>query len=153
MSYLLCSPASATRWCSNSSAVVILPASARDRGRVHRVCQHSVVGCLLVVTASHSLFVYRASRVLAFVVKLLNPSSLVHDFVVARALTRFVSSPARSKLDLVIISCVIKKSQESGEDEASRVIFTKCATKSSNILRDSSSIRQNYSIEEKIFNK
>jgi hypothetical protein len=42
VSCLLCSPASATRWCSNSSAVVILSAPARDRGRVRRVRQRSV---------------------------------------------------------------------------------------------------------------
>jgi hypothetical protein len=71
---------------------------------------------------AHSLFVHRASRVLAFTVELLNPSSLARDFVVARALTGFVSSPARSTLDLVVVPCVIKKSQESGEDEASSVI-------------------------------
>jgi hypothetical protein len=87
---------------------------------------------LLVVTASHSLFVYQASRVLAFVVELLNPSSFARDFVVARALTRFVSSPARSRHNLVVVPCVVKKSQESGEDEASSVIFTKCSTKSLN---------------------
>jgi hypothetical protein len=106
---------------------------------------------LLVVTASHSLFVHRASHVLTFVVELLNPSSLARDFVVARALTGFVSSPAHSRHNLVVVPCVIKKSQESGEDEASSVVFTKCTTKSSNILRNSSSIRQNYSVEEKIF--
>jgi hypothetical protein len=42
-----------------------------------------------------------------------------------------MSSPARSKLDLVVVPYVIKKSQESGEDEASSVMFTKCSTKSS----------------------
>jgi hypothetical protein len=42
--------------------------------------------------------------------------------------------PARSRLDLVVVSYVIKKSQESGEDEASIVIFTKRSTKSSNRL-------------------
>jgi hypothetical protein len=89
--------------------------------------------------------------VLTFVVELLNPSSLARDFVVARALTGFVSSPAHSRHNLVVVPCVIKKSQESGEDEASSVVFTKCTTKSSNILRNSSSIRQNYSVEEKIF--
>jgi hypothetical protein len=98
-----------------------------------------------------SFLIHRASRVLAFAVELLNPSSLARDFIIARALTRFMFSPARSKLDLVIISCVIKKSQESGEDEASRVTFTKCATESSDILHDSSLIRQNYSVKEKIF--
>jgi hypothetical protein len=76
----------------------------------------------------HSLFVHRASRVLAFVVELLNPSSLAHDFIIARALTRFVSSSARSRHDLVVVLCVIKQSQESGEDEASSMIFTKCST-------------------------
>jgi hypothetical protein len=70
--------------------------------------------------------------VLAFVVELLNPSSFARDFVVARALTRFVSSPARSRHNLVVVPCVVKKSQESGEDEASSVIFTKCSTKSLN---------------------
>jgi hypothetical protein len=53
---------------------------------------------------------------------------------------------------VVVVPRVIKKSQESGEDEASSVVFTKCATKSSNILHDSSSIRQNFSVKEKIFN-
>jgi hypothetical protein len=106
---------------------------------------------LLVVTALHSLFVHRTSHVFAFVVELLNPSSLAHDFVVARALTGFVSSPARSRHNLVVVPCIIKKSQESGEDEASSVAFIKCTTKNSNIMRDSSSIRQNYSVEEKIF--
>jgi hypothetical protein len=89
---------------------------------------------LLVVTAAHSLFIHRASRVLAFAVELLNPSSLSRDFVVARALTRFVSSPARSRLDLVVVPCVINKFQEPSEDEASSMIFTKCLTKSSNKL-------------------
>jgi hypothetical protein len=42
-----------------------------------------------------------------------------------------MSSPARSKLDLVVVPYVIKKSQELGEDEASSVMFTKCSTKSS----------------------
>jgi hypothetical protein len=94
---------------------------------------------LLVVTASHSLFVHRASRVLAFVVELLNPSSLACDFVVAKALTRFVSSSARSRHNLVVVPYVIKKSQESGEDEASSVIFTKCSTPARTSRRASSS--------------
>jgi hypothetical protein len=95
---------------------------------------------LLVVTASHSLFVHRASRVLAFVVELLNPSSLARDFIVARTLTRFVSSPAHSIFNLVGVPRVSKKSQESGEDGANSVVFTKCVTKSSDILRNSSSV-------------
>jgi hypothetical protein len=53
---------------------------------------------------------------------------------------------------VVVDPCVSKKSQESGEDGISSVVFTKCATKSSNILHDSGSIHQNYSVEEKIFN-
>jgi hypothetical protein len=57
----------------------------------------------------------------------------------------------RLQSKVVVVPCVIKNSQESGEDEASSMVFTKCATKSSNILRDSSSIRQNYSVKEKIF--
>jgi hypothetical protein len=57
----------------------------------------------------------------------------------------------RVSLPVVVIPRVIKKSQESDEDGASSVVFTKCTTKSSNVLRDSSSIRQNYSVEEKIF--
>jgi hypothetical protein len=48
---------------------------------------------------------------LAFAIELLNTSSLARDFVVARALSGFVSSPARSKLDLVVVPCIIKKSQ------------------------------------------
>jgi hypothetical protein len=95
--------------------------------------------CLLVVTTSHSLFVHQASRVLAFVIELLNLSSLARDFIVARALTGFVSSPARSRIDLVVVPCVIKKSQESGEDEASSVIFTKCSTTAQTSRRSSSS--------------
>jgi hypothetical protein len=100
-----------------------------------------------------SLFVHRASHVLAFVIETLNPSSLARDFVVAKVFTGFMSSPARSKLQskVVVFPRVSKKFQESGEDEASSVVFTKCATKSSDIRRNSSSVRQNYSVEEKIF--
>jgi hypothetical protein len=37
--------------------------------------------------------------------------------------------PARSRLQSkVVVPCVVKKSQASGEDEANRVIFTKCST-------------------------
>jgi hypothetical protein len=82
-------------------------------------------------------------------VELLNPSSLARNFVIARALTRFVSSPARFMFNPVVVPRVIKKFQESSEDGASNVIFIRCATKSSDILRDSSSIRQNYSIGER----
>jgi hypothetical protein len=39
-------------------------------------------------------------------------------------------SSARSKTS--IVPCVVKKSQASGEDEASRVIFTKCSAKGQN---------------------
>jgi hypothetical protein len=35
-------------------------------------------------------------------------------------------------IDLVVVSYILKKYKESGEDEASSVIFTKCSTKSSN---------------------
>jgi hypothetical protein len=94
---------------------------------------------VLVVTVSHSLFVHRASCVLAFAVELLNPSFLARDFVVARALTRFVSSPARSRHNLIVVPCVIKKSQESSEDEASSVIFTKCSTTARTSRQSSSS--------------
>jgi hypothetical protein len=38
----------------------------------------------------------------------------------------------RLQSKVVVVPCVIKKSQELGEDEASSVIFTKCSTKSSN---------------------
>jgi hypothetical protein len=47
-SCLLCSPASATRWCSNSSAVVVQSALARDYGRVRRVRQRSVANSNVV---------------------------------------------------------------------------------------------------------
>jgi hypothetical protein len=47
-SCLLCSPAWATRWCSNSSVVVVLFASARDRGHVCRVRQHSIADSSVV---------------------------------------------------------------------------------------------------------
>ena len=61
------------------------------------------------------------------------------------------TSPARSRLQLKVVvdPCVIKKFQESSEDGANNVIFTKCAIKSSDILHDSSFIRQNYSVEKK----
>jgi hypothetical protein len=80
---------------------------------------------LLVVIAAHSLFVHQASCVLAFVVELLNTSSLARDFIVARTRANLLNhtSPARSRLDLVVVPCVIKKSQGSGEDEASSVKF------------------------------
>ena len=83
---------------------------------------------------AHSLFVHQASRVLTFVVELLNLSSLARDFIVTRVLTVFVSSPARCRLQskVIVVPCVVKKSQASGEDEASSVKFTKCSTKSSN---------------------
>jgi hypothetical protein len=54
---------------------------------------------------------------------------------------------------VVVVPRVVKKFQESSEDGAISMVFTKCATKSSDILRDSSSIRQNYLVEEKIFSK
>jgi hypothetical protein len=77
---------------------------------------------------------------------------VVHRRVVKTVIPSSIpTSPARSKQYLVVVPRVSKKSQESGEDEAGSVVFTKCATKSSDILRDSSSIRQNYSVEEKIF--
>jgi hypothetical protein len=79
-----------------------------------------------------SLLIHQASRVLAFAIELLNPSSLARDFIVARVLTEFVSSPARSRLDLVVVLCILKKYKASGEDKASSMIFTKCSTKSSN---------------------
>ncbi|XP_035816835.1 uncharacterized protein [Zea mays] len=99
----------------------------------------SVVLCSQPDLSVRSLFVHRASRVLAFIVGLLNPSFLACDFVIARALTGFVSSPAHSKFGLVVVPCVIKKSQESGEDEASRVIFTKYSTKARTSRRSTSS--------------
>jgi hypothetical protein len=58
LSCLLCSPASATRWCSNSSAVVILSTPARDYGRVHRIRQRSVADSTVV--AGDSFACYRA---------------------------------------------------------------------------------------------
>jgi hypothetical protein len=65
---------------------------------------------LLVVTAAYSLFIHRASRVLAFAVELLNTFFLARDFIVARVLTVFVSSPARSRLQskVVIVLCVVR---------------------------------------------
>jgi hypothetical protein len=72
--------------------------------------------------------------VLTFDVELLKPSSLARDFVITRARANLLdhTSPARSRLDLVVVSCIIKKSQKSSEDEASIVIFTERSTKSSN---------------------
>jgi hypothetical protein len=104
---------------------------------VGKVRYRPLVSAQLICAArptAHLLFVHQASRVLAFVVELLNPSSLARDFIVARVLTVFVSSPARCRLQskVVVVPCVIKKSQVLGEDEASSVIFTKCSTKSSN---------------------
>jgi hypothetical protein len=66
---------------------------------------------LLVVTVAHSLFVHRASRVLTFAVELLDLSFLARDFVVARALTGFVSSPARSKFDLIVFRASSRNSK------------------------------------------
>jgi hypothetical protein len=76
--------------------------------------------------------IYWVSRMLVSGVELLNPSSLARDFIIARVLTRFVSSPARSIFNLVVVPRVSKKSQESGEDGTTNVVFTDCATKSSN---------------------
>jgi hypothetical protein len=77
---------------------------------------------------------------------------VVHSRVVEPViLCSIPTSPTCSKHDLVGIPRVSKKSQESGEDEASSVVFTKCATKSSDILHNSSLIHRNYSVEEKIF--
>jgi hypothetical protein len=59
----------------------------------------------------------------------------VVDLVVCRRVIKHVipglipTLPARSKNDLVVVPRVIKKSKESGEDEANSVVFTKCATK------------------------
>jgi hypothetical protein len=44
------------------------------------------------------------------------------------------TSPAHSKHDLVVVPCVVKKSQASDEDEASSMVFTKCANKSSSVI-------------------
>jgi hypothetical protein len=160
-SYLLCSPTSATRWCSNSSAVVILSAPTRDCGRVHRIRQRSVADSTVV--AGDSFACCRASRfpcpvlarfpvrqralsallALILIVSSILPVSVVRRRVACAALYMPPSyivveavipcttptSPARSKHDLVVVPRVSKKSQESGEDEASSVVFTKCATK------------------------
>jgi hypothetical protein len=87
-----------------------------------------------------------------------HPSGFVRARVCRRAVEPVISgsiptTPARSRLQLKVVvdPCVIKKFQESSEDGDSNVTFTKCAAKSSNILRDSSSIHQNYSVEKKIF--
>jgi hypothetical protein len=85
-----------------------------------------------------------ACLALILIVSLISPVSVIRRRVVCVAL---YTSPSC----VVVVPRVIKKSQASGEDEANSVVFTKCATKSSNILRDSSSIHQNYSVEEKIF--
>jgi hypothetical protein len=54
--------------------------------------------------------------------------------VLARARANVLdhTSPARSILNLVVVPCVIKKTQESGEDKVSGVIFTKCSTQGLN---------------------
>jgi hypothetical protein len=78
-----------------------------------RARETALVDVLLCVFVVH-----RVSCVLAFTVKSSNPSSFV----------RPPTSPARSKHDLVIVSCVIKKSQKSDEDEASSAIFPKRST-------------------------
>jgi hypothetical protein len=133
-----CSSSSPTLCCRFDHRRCCVPRCVLDGCRLMypstRACPWLALAlaCLLVVTATHSLFVHQASRVLVFAVELLNPSSLVRDFVVARALTGFVSLPAHSRLDLVVIPCIIKKSQESGEDEASSVIFPKCSTQGRN---------------------
>jgi hypothetical protein len=88
-------PAPLCAWEKNltaraSCAYLLLPplpylpsATSSPAVNLHGVTVDFLVARLLVVTASHSLFVHRASRVLAFVVELLNPSSLARDFVVA----------------------------------------------------------------------
>jgi hypothetical protein len=74
-------------------------------------------------------------------------------FLARRDLVRRVVCAAlyTSPSCVVVVPRVAKKFQESSEDGASNMVFTKCATKSSDILCDSSSIRQTYSVEEKIF--
>jgi hypothetical protein len=157
----LCSPASATCWCSNSSAVVILSAPARDCGRVHRIHQHSIADSTVV--AGDSFACYRASRfpcpvlarfpvhqralsvrlALILIASSIPPVSVVHCRVMCAALYMPPSyiiveavipcstptSLACSKHNLIVVPRVSKKSQESGEDEASSVVFTKCVTK------------------------
>jgi hypothetical protein len=124
VSCLLCSPASATRWCSNTFSccysihVHTQPWSCSSSSPT-LCCRFDCRRC------------YMPRCVLAFVVKLLNSSSLARDFVVASALTRFVSLPARSIFNLFVVPRVSKKSQESGEDGTSSVMFTKCAIGSS----------------------
>jgi hypothetical protein len=75
------------------------------------------------------------------VVEPVEPRSSLLDLVESRTLGKKISevhvhrlSSARSRLQskVVVVPCVIKKTQESGEDEASSVIFNKCSTKSSN---------------------
>jgi hypothetical protein len=87
-----------------------------------------------------------------------HPSGFVRARFCRRAVEPVISGSipttlARFRLTLKVVvdPCVIKKFQESSEDGASNVIFTKCVAKSTDILRDSSSIHQNYSVEEKIF--
>jgi hypothetical protein len=56
------------------------------------------------------------------------PSSFTH----ARANLLNPTSPAHSRLNLVVVPCIVKKYKASGEDKASSLIFTKCLTKRSN---------------------
>jgi hypothetical protein len=63
----------------------------------------------------------------------LRPSGFVRARVYRRVVEPVIlcstsTSPARSKHDFVIVSCVIKKSQKSSEDEASSAIFPKRST-------------------------
>jgi hypothetical protein len=44
------------------------------------------------------------------------------------------TSSARSRHNPVIIPCIVMKSQASGEDEASSMVFTKCSNKSSSVI-------------------
>jgi hypothetical protein len=85
-----------------------------------------------------------ARLALILIVSSVPPVSVVRHRVACVALYK-------SPYCVVVVPCVIKKSQESDEDEASKRGVHQVRDKSSDILRDSSSIRQNYSIEEKIF--
>jgi hypothetical protein len=85
------------------------------------------VNALLPIRLSSLL---RASPLPARVCRRAVETVLARDFVVARAYANLLNhtSSARSRHNLIVVPRVSKKSQESGEDEASSAIFPKRST-------------------------
>jgi hypothetical protein len=90
-----------------------------------------------------SLLIHQASHVLVVCRRVIEP--VIPGLI--------PTSPAYSRLQskVVVVRASPRNPKNQVKTKTSSVVFTKYATKSSDILRDSSSIRQNYSVEEKIF--